>query len=341
MSDTSYEPAGHYDRVTDAWTLLLGEELHYGVFRAGDEPLPVATNELTNEMVRAARIDRGVEVLDVGCGTGAPACHLAGLGASVLGITTSAVGVAAAAARASSPGVPTRCGSRCATVRTTGYRTASFDRVVGSRVVASHARPRRTGRRVRAWCCARAGGWRSATSCSSGRCRSKRFGVSCGPSRCCARCSAMRVWSRWPTMPSWRSAPGSSPTTRWTSPPRLGRRSIGWRANAEIAPRGGRHVTRRGGLAALRRFVRRARRLLGRRNARLRPAVRGTSPDAQDVSPPSTTSVWPVMNPASGDTRKRTAATTSLTSPSLPAGVRRAICSRFSGVSPCVISVRR
>ena len=35
----NYDPAEHYDRVTEAWLLLMGDELHYGVFARGDETL--------------------------------------------------------------------------------------------------------------------------------------------------------------------------------------------------------------------------------------------------------------------------------------------------------------
>ena len=45
----TYDPASHYDRVTRAWTLLLGEDLHYGVFERGDEELAVATHVLAFE----------------------------------------------------------------------------------------------------------------------------------------------------------------------------------------------------------------------------------------------------------------------------------------------------
>ncbi len=114
VGSVGYEPAEHYDRVTAAWLLLMGDDLHYGVFAGGDETLPVATAALTKRMIAAAglreEVDRGTgsgtRVLDVGCGSGAPACMLADtFGVEVVGITTSQVGVAAARARAIELGV--------------------------------------------------------------------------------------------------------------------------------------------------------------------------------------------------------------------------------------------
>ncbi|MCW2768975.1 MAG: hypothetical protein JWR27_408 [Aeromicrobium sp.] len=108
----AYDPAPHYDRITAAWQLLLGDELHYGVFATGDEPLDVATRALTTRMMDGGRLaEPGTDgaplrVLDVGCGSGAPACDLATeTGVEVVGITTSAVGVDTARARAAALGL--------------------------------------------------------------------------------------------------------------------------------------------------------------------------------------------------------------------------------------------
>jgi cyclopropane fatty-acyl-phospholipid synthase-like methyltransferase len=81
-------------------------------------------------MVEAARIEHGDEVLDVGCGTGAPACILASdYGARVTGITTSRVGVEAATARAVEAGVAGQVRFELRDGTDSGYPEASFDRI--------------------------------------------------------------------------------------------------------------------------------------------------------------------------------------------------------------------
>ena len=129
MTQADFSPAAHYDRVTEAWGLLLGDELHYGVFPDGDEDLATATGNLTGLLLRAAELAPGLRVLDVGCGTGTPACRMAREhGVQVLGITTSPVGVAAAGARATAAGLPgVRFEQRDGTDN--GLADASFDRV--------------------------------------------------------------------------------------------------------------------------------------------------------------------------------------------------------------------
>jgi cyclopropane fatty-acyl-phospholipid synthase-like methyltransferase len=126
----SYEPATHYDRVTAAWGLLLGEELHYGVFADESDGLASATGRLTRLMMEAARIGPGMEVLDVGCGTGAPACLLAGeLGAHVTGITTSAEGIQAACARAAAADLSDSVSFEQRDGMDNGFPAEAFDRV--------------------------------------------------------------------------------------------------------------------------------------------------------------------------------------------------------------------
>jgi 27-O-demethylrifamycin SV methyltransferase len=96
------EPTRHYDTVVDAWSHLLGEDLHYGYFEQGNEPLTAATDALTDQMLHLARLSPGSRVLDVGCGTGKAACRMAiEHGCEVIGISPSRRCVEEAAARAS------------------------------------------------------------------------------------------------------------------------------------------------------------------------------------------------------------------------------------------------
>ncbi|MDT5091161.1 MAG: hypothetical protein QOH60_524 [Mycobacterium sp.] len=107
-ADLAYDPATHYDRVTRAWGLLLGAELHYGVFDSVDTSLEPATARLTDLMIEQADLEPGLRLLDVGCGSGTQACRLAeDYGVDVLGITTSQVGIDESRARARSRGIST------------------------------------------------------------------------------------------------------------------------------------------------------------------------------------------------------------------------------------------
>lgn len=94
------DPASHYNRVTDAWQYLLGDDLHYGYFTDEATSLKEATEALTRLLAAKAKLRPGMRVLDAGCGTGNPALTLAReYDASVLGISTSEVGLERARTR--------------------------------------------------------------------------------------------------------------------------------------------------------------------------------------------------------------------------------------------------
>jgi cyclopropane fatty-acyl-phospholipid synthase-like methyltransferase len=123
------DAASHYDRVTRAWTLLLGEDLHYGYFSTPGEPLAQATANLTRLMAERAEIGAGLEVLDVGCGTGQPACELAAeYGCHVTGISTSVEGIVRASERAAARDLAARTRFLLVDAMDTGLPAAGFDR---------------------------------------------------------------------------------------------------------------------------------------------------------------------------------------------------------------------
>lgn len=127
---SDYSPEEHYDRVTHAWRHLLGEDLHYGVFDRGDEDLATATRALTDRMIDAAALAPGLDVLDVGCGTGAPARALVREhGVSIVGITTSATGVELANLLSREEGLQSRARFERRDGTDNGLDDATFDRV--------------------------------------------------------------------------------------------------------------------------------------------------------------------------------------------------------------------
>lgn len=128
MSESTYDPSSHYDRVTEAWGLLLGPDLHYGDFSRGTDDLGVATQALTDRMMDNAAFVDGDRVLDVGCGTGHPASQIVSRHpVEVLGITTSQVGVDSATARATSLGLGDRASFAVRDGMDNGFEDASFD----------------------------------------------------------------------------------------------------------------------------------------------------------------------------------------------------------------------
>jgi 27-O-demethylrifamycin SV methyltransferase len=116
MSDA----ATHYDRVTAGWRLIFGEHLHFGLFGGelqtltaatglfGGElqTLTTATERLCDRLAELAGVHADDRVVDVGCGTGAPAVRLAQrTGCQVVAVTNSKEGATAAIRKAADAGL--------------------------------------------------------------------------------------------------------------------------------------------------------------------------------------------------------------------------------------------
>jgi cyclopropane fatty-acyl-phospholipid synthase-like methyltransferase len=130
VDETATDPAAHYDKVTDAWGYLLGENLHYGYFDRGDESLAEATERLTRRMAELAQPGPESLVLDVGCGTGGPArCLAQWFGCRVTGISPSRVCIDRAAKAIESTAVADLVNFDLGDAMAMPYADACYDRV--------------------------------------------------------------------------------------------------------------------------------------------------------------------------------------------------------------------
>jgi tocopherol O-methyltransferase len=93
-SNDKYRIIEHYDVVSPYYRSLWGEHLHHGYWIRGDEPKEKAQLQLIEHLARLADIQRGADILDIGCGFGATSIYLAKrYNATVTGITISSVQV--------------------------------------------------------------------------------------------------------------------------------------------------------------------------------------------------------------------------------------------------------
>ncbi len=118
----------HYDTVTDAWTYMLGDNLHYGYFDPPELDLKDATDKLIDSLASMASIDADTSVLDVGCGIGSPAFYLhRRFGCRVTGITTSVRGVEIAREKSEAYGISESVRFRVADAMDNGFPDDTFD----------------------------------------------------------------------------------------------------------------------------------------------------------------------------------------------------------------------
>jgi tocopherol O-methyltransferase len=124
----------YYDTTVDLYEQLWGEHVHHGYWDPDEPPAGdvasrhAATDRLVHELVRYAGVPTGSRVLDVGCGIGGPALHLAGaLGCTVDGVTLSATQAERANEKAREAGLAERARFHHRDGLATGYPDAAFD----------------------------------------------------------------------------------------------------------------------------------------------------------------------------------------------------------------------
>jgi tocopherol O-methyltransferase len=141
IAGSEVDPAGYnsaveryYDATLDLYEQLWGEHVHHGYWDPGERPdangadRHAATDRLVRELVDYARVPGGATVLDVGCGIGGPALHLAGvLGCTVDGVTLSVPQAARANEKARAAGLADRARFHRKDALASGYPDASFD----------------------------------------------------------------------------------------------------------------------------------------------------------------------------------------------------------------------
>lgn len=179
------DSATRYDRVTGAWKIFMGDNLHFGYFEGGDLDLKRATERMTERMLELGEIDKDSRILDVGCGIGEPAFYIyERCGCCIDGISTSRRGIELAQNAAREKGCQ-EVRFRVADGMDNGFPDASFDLVW----IMEALHPFRTRGSFFAsaiGCSKKTGGWLCATwsSCPLFLC-SRDYGASRPTSRIC------------------------------------------------------------------------------------------------------------------------------------------------------------
>ncbi|MEU5417945.1 SAM-dependent methyltransferase [Streptomyces sp. NPDC001407] len=122
-----------YDRLTALDTAAQGGSLHLGYWDLDDNEVPLveAADRLTDLMTDALRLDKGHQVLDVGCGVGQPAMRIAErTGAHVTGIAISRDQIARATELAEAAGLADKVEFRHADAMELPFPDNSFDAAI-------------------------------------------------------------------------------------------------------------------------------------------------------------------------------------------------------------------
>ncbi|MBN1652966.1 MAG: methyltransferase domain-containing protein [Deltaproteobacteria bacterium] len=124
----SIEPSVHYDRITDAWRYIFGDNFHFGYFKDPKMGLNQATDALVDALADLGEFSNESTVLDVGCGIGNPAFHLhEKYGCRITGISTSQRGIEIAKMSSEEKGISHNVAFQIADGTKNGFGAQSFD----------------------------------------------------------------------------------------------------------------------------------------------------------------------------------------------------------------------
>jgi tocopherol O-methyltransferase len=126
----------YYDTTLTLYEELWGEHVHHGYWDPGESPRSTgadrhaACDRTVRELIAFAELPTGSHILDVGCGIGGPAIHLArGHGCRVEGITLSSLQAGRATDKAALAGVADRTRFRQVDMLANDFGDESFDAV--------------------------------------------------------------------------------------------------------------------------------------------------------------------------------------------------------------------
>lgn len=110
---------------------FLGDHWHTGFYRPGRAIGPQDQLHMERVVAQSARLGEGTRVLDVGCGVGGPACHLADVtGARIRGLTPNAAQLEMARAAAAARSLEQRVAFDLGSAGELPYPGESFDAVL-------------------------------------------------------------------------------------------------------------------------------------------------------------------------------------------------------------------
>lgn len=127
-----------YDLMGTFLEAVYGDNLHYGfwVDEHDESPMPQAQQRLNDELARRLAVRTGHHVLDIGCGTGGPACRVAQVtGATVTGVTLSGGQVTRATELAAKEGIHERTWFAQADATALPFPAAHFDAALALEVL--------------------------------------------------------------------------------------------------------------------------------------------------------------------------------------------------------------